>query len=220
LAYVGEWKLLVLNWAQGQTLRRLLLEDAELPHALDAGARWLLKLRECGFRGGRQYTFSRHLHTLARWNRVLAQVDPENAHLFGDLLARVESRGLSLAGWTPRPTHRDFSPDHLVVRGNRVTVLDLDEFCQYDPLFDVAHFVTHLRLLGLSRYGDPSRFDHLAGRFLRSYQEGAPDYCAARVRLYQAVGCLRLAYIVAVVQWPEGWQPMAASLLQEARLLV
>ena len=99
-------------------------------------------------------------------------------------------------------------------------MLDLDEFCQYDPLFDVAHFVTHIRFLGLSCGGALSRFDHLAERFLRTYREGAPDYSAERVRLYQAVSYLNLAYIVALVQRPRTWQPMVASLLREAQPLV
>src|SRR5881628_1835001 len=80
----------------------------------------------------------------------------------------VPGSALALGGWTPVPTHRDFSPDHIVIDGDRITVLDLDEFCQYDPLLDVAHFVTHLRFLGLVSYGNLSRFDHLAARFLRS----------------------------------------------------
>ena len=220
LGYVPEWKVLVLNWAKGQTLRRLLLTQTEAPGAFESGARWLLKLHACGFSGGRRYTFSRHLHTLARWNRSLAQVDPGSAGLFGDVLARVERRGLALAGWTPVPTHRDFSPDHIVIDGDQITVLDLDEFCQYDPLFDVAHFVTHLRFLGLVSYGNLSRFDHLAARFLRSYQEGALDYCAERVRLYQAVAYLKLVHIVAIVQRLEARQTVVASLLREAQLLV
>lgn len=134
-------------------------------------AKWLLKLHSCGYAGGREYTFSRHLHTLKRWKRILTEIDPEYGCLFGEVLARVETRGLALPGWTPAPIHRDFSPDNLVVDRNKCTVLDLDEFCQYDPLFDVAHFATHVRFLGLSCFGALRRLDR---RELRCSGKNSP----------------------------------------------
>src|SRR5436309_3693698 len=56
LGYVPEWKLLVLSWAEGQTLRCLLVTETEAARAFDAGAQWLRKPHACGFYGGRQYT--------------------------------------------------------------------------------------------------------------------------------------------------------------------
>ncbi|HEX2710753.1 MAG TPA: phosphotransferase, partial [Candidatus Acidoferrales bacterium] len=108
------------------------------------------------------------------------------------LLARFEERGKELAGWTPGPIHRDFSPEHLVVHGDQFTGLDFDEFCQYDPLFDVAQFSAHLAFPGLTHFGTLDHFDTLAERFLAAYQACGGDYSQARLGLYKAIAYFKL----------------------------
>ncbi len=129
-------------------------------------------------------------------------------------------RGRELSGWAPGPTHRDFSPEHLVVRGNQLTGLDFDEFCQYDPLFDVAHFVARLRFLGLTEAGALQRFDGLAQRFLARYEAGGGECSEARLRLYTAIAYFKLGRFVALVQRPQAWRRILPELLNEARRLV
>ncbi len=217
LAYDPAWHLLILSSARGESLRALLLSQKDVSRAVDGAAKWLLKLHTCGFGGGRLYDLSRHLHTLALWKRYVTEVYPEAGRSFGDVLGRVEEQGSALAGWTPAPTHRDFSPDHLLVEGNQLTGLDFDEFCYYDPLFDVAHFIGHLRFLGLIYFGRLNQFDSLADRFQASYEAGAQDYSPARVCLYQAIAYLKLAHIAAVVRRPQAWEQIVGTLLREAQ---
>jgi aminoglycoside phosphotransferase (APT) family kinase protein len=154
------------------------------------------------------------------------------------VLGRIAARGRALSGWEPAPTHRDFSPDNLIFDGTQLSAVDFDEFCQYDPLFDVAHFVAHLRLLGLTSSATPAlqdrtdtlahpsgrvmvqRFDELAMRFQTAYEARAQEYCAARVRLYEAITYVKLAHIIACVTRPRGWQQTVALLLREAQRTV
>ena len=145
---------------------------------------------------------------------------PEAESLLAPVLARIEARGRALSAWEPAPTHRDFSPDRVVVDGARLSGLDFDEFCQYDPLFDVAHFVGHVRLLALTSCGMLHRFDELATRFKLAYEAQAKEYSAARVRLYEAITYLKLAHIIACITPPRGWQQSVATLLQEAHKTV
>jgi hypothetical protein len=119
--------------------------------------------------------------------------------------------------------------------GTQLSTVDFDEFCQYDPLFDVAHFVAHLRLLGLTSSATPAlqdrtdtlarpsgrvmeqRFDELATRFQMAYEPLAQAYCAARVRLYEGITYVKLAHIIACISRPRGWQQTVALLLREAQ---
>ena len=272
LAYEPEWQLLLLSRVTGTVLRQLLLAtpalvadgrrkveggsgppspavhlppSAAVSTAVERAAEWLMKLHTSGVTGRRWYTFDRHLHTLAHWQRRVVHVYPEATDPFGALLARIEAQGRALPAWEPAPTHRDFSPDHVVVDGMRLSGLDFDEFCQYDPLFDVAHFVAHLRLLGLTssatstfpalqdRLEDqtealarPSErvmvqpFDELATRFQMAYEAHAREYSAARVRLYEAITYLKLVHIIACIWRPRGWQQSVATLLGEAQKTV
>ena len=217
LAYDPQWKLLVLTWVEGELLRSLILDDdSEVTRRVREAADWLLKFHQCGVTTGRRYTFLKHLETLTSQGQGLAKVYPEIDRRISSLLRRIEERGSSLSGWTPGPTHGDFSPDHLLFGEGRATGLDFDEFRQYDPMFDVAHFMAHLRFLGLRYFGDHTRFDDLARIFQAAYRAGARDYSEERVRFYRAVAYFKLAYIAAVVVRPSGWKGAVEMFLLEA----
>lgn len=215
LAYEERWKLLVLTWADGE-LHRSLLGGSDVSQRVEDAAGWLLKLHHCGVTTGRSYTFGRHLHTLALHKQRLAEVYPESDHVLENLLRRIEDRGRTLSDWAPGPTHRDFSPDHLVSNGGCLTALDFDEFCQYDRMFDVAHFVVHLRLLGLRNYGSLTQFDGLAERFRVAYRAGTRKYSEAQFHLYEAIAYFKLAHILGVVQRQPSWKETVDALLHEA----
>ena len=216
LAYDSRWKLLLLGWAEGDLLRSRILGDSDASGRMEEAANWLVKLHQSGVAAGSRYTFRRHLETLASQKLRLTRVLPELDGLLKSILCRIEERGVALSGWTPGPTHRDFSPDHLVFNKGCVTALDFDEFRQYDPMFDVAHFMAHLRLLGMRYTGDMTRFDELGRIFQTAYRGCAREYSEARVRFYQAVAYFKLAYIVAVVMRPPAWEEAVEVFLREA----
>ena len=216
LAYDPRWKLLLLSWAEGDLLRSRILGDSDVSWRMEEAANWLVKLHQSGVAAGSRYTFRRHLETLASQKLRLTRVLPELDGLLKSILCRIEERGVALSGWTPGPTHRDFSPDHLVFNKGCVTGLDFDEFRQYDPMFDVAHFMAHLRLLGMRYTGDMTRFDELGKIFQTAYRGCAREYSEARVSFYQAVAYFKLAYIVAVVIQPPAWEEAVEVFLREA----
>jgi Ser/Thr protein kinase RdoA (MazF antagonist) len=188
--------------------------------AVERSAEWLRKLHTSGVTGRRWYTFDRHLYTLTLWQSRLVDVYPEATSLLAAVLARIEARGRALPAWEAAPTHRDFSPDNIVLDGRQLSAVDFDEFCQYDPLFDVAHFVAYLRVLGLTSSGMSQRFDELAIRFKMAYEAQAKEYSTARVQLYEAITYLKLAHIIACITPSRGWQQSVATLLREAQKTV
>src|SRR5919202_4248394 len=233
IAYDPDRRILLTSWTRGVVLRQLLLALKDrtdtLAHpagasnvstTVERSAEWLVKLHTSGVTGRRWYTFDRHLHTLALWQGRLVDVYPEATSPLAAVLGRIEARGRALSGWEPAPTHRDFSPDNLIFDGTQLSAVDFDEFCQYDPLFDVAHFVAHLRLLGLTSPGMLRRFDELAIRFRMAYEAQAKEYSAARVRLYEAITYVKLAHIIACIMSARGWQQSVATLLHEAQKTV
>jgi len=220
LAYEPYWKLLLLDWAEGDLLRSRILGDSDASGYMNEAATCLVKFHESGVAGGSPYTFRRHLETLTKQKHRLTIVLPDLGGLLESVLFRIEKRGGALSGWTPGPTHRDFSPDHLVFDGGHVTALDFDEFRQYDPMFDVAHFMAHLRLLALRHTGDLTRFDDLGKIFQEAYFGRARNYSEARVRFYQAVAYFKLAYIAAVVARPRAWEKAVKVFLRDAEWML
>jgi hypothetical protein len=216
LAYHPTWQVLVLSWEDGPSLRDIVLAGQGALRAVEEAAKWLHRLHTCGFHGGRIYSFSRHLHMLEVRKRSLTSVHRETGRAFGDVLDHIKHRFLRLEPLTWAPTHRDFSPEHLIVEGRRFTGLDFDEFCQYDPLFDVAHFVAHLRFLALISSGAISSLDALAARFEDSYASESACFSVSRLRLFAAIAYLKLAYVEAVVRRNRDGKHVVDALLEEA----
>lgn len=216
IAYHPRWQCLIVRWESGRTLRDFLLAGEDAGRALEGAASWLLKLHSCRFRGGRIYGYQRHFHTLGVWERNLVSAHRDLGAEFGNI-RRLIKKELTKSKKGPRvPTHRDFSPEHLVVDEDRFVGLDFDEFCQYDPLFDVAHFIAHLRFLALTSFGALDYFDSQAARFEEAYASGSPSFSQARMRLMLAIAFLKLAYLEAVVHRMKDGKNIAFQLLEAA----
>ncbi|HEX2710754.1 MAG TPA: hypothetical protein VHM88_00825 [Candidatus Acidoferrales bacterium] len=65
LAYVAEYHLLLLTWAEGELLRSVFLARSNAAPEIAVAAEWLLGLHQCSVRTGRRYSFLGHLQTLA-----------------------------------------------------------------------------------------------------------------------------------------------------------
>lgn len=217
LAYDARWQLLLLDHSQGELLRNLILAQSDLEGALEGAAEWLAKLHRCGITNGRRYSLQDHLRTLEARKNALEQVSPDAARSFEEVLARIGSQIEEIEERRLGPTHRDFSPDHLLVDWAHFTGLDFDEFCQYDPVFDVAHFIAHVKYLGLLHSSSLHAFDPLAERFSATYQSCARIQSLARLEPYLALAYLKLAQIVALVIRPNSWQEMTDTILAEAQ---
>jgi hypothetical protein len=121
-----------------------------------------------------------------------------------------------------------FPEGERIVDGDRTTGVDLDEFCQYDPLFDVAHFIAQLRFLGLAHFGRLDHFRSLAETFRVTYEAGASFLSEEKLRFYEAIAYFKLARFVSLVPWsdghlvrrPQGWGAVLPELLSEARRLL
>ncbi|MBI1749317.1 MAG: aminoglycoside phosphotransferase family protein [Acidobacteria bacterium] len=220
LAYDPDWQLLLLGWAEGELLRSKLLRRSCAEPQMQEAAAWLLKLHQCGMKDGRRYSFGQHMNALADQKYWMTRIWPDGERRLDELMCRIAERSRLLSGWTPGPTHRDFSPDHLMMNGNQLTALDFDEFCQYDPLFDVAHFIAHVRFLALTHFDSLTEFDRLAKSFVDAYRAGAKDFSDARLQLYLAIAYLKLAHIVAVVQHLPAWRQKVGTILHEAEQIV
>jgi len=217
LAYDPHWQLLLLDHSKGELLRNLILAQVDVDGALEGTAEWLVKLHRCRITSGRRYSLQDHLRTLEGRKNALEHVSPDAARSFEEVLARIGSQVEKIEKWRLGPTHRDFSPDHLLVDGAHFTGLDFDEFCQYDPVFDVAHFIAHVGYLGVLHSGSLHRFDPLAKRFSAAYQSFAGIQSLVRLEPYLALAYLKLAHIVALVTRPANWQEMTDTILAEAQ---
>lgn len=91
------------------------------------------------------------------------------------LLEKCEQLASALPPCRPQPIHRDFYPDHVLVDGDRLWLIDLDLYSAGDPALDVGNFIAHMIEARLRRDGSAdgltepestleTRYAHLAGR--------------------------------------------------------
>src|SRR5207249_11985892 len=94
--------------------------------------------------------------------------------------------------------------------------LDFEQFCQSEPLCDVAHFSAQLRFLALSSFGALDYCDSLAARFKEVYASGSAVFSKPRMQLLLAIAFLKLAYLEAVVHRMKDGKKIVFKLLQAA----
>lgn len=217
LYYDKDWQLLLMNRVTGDSLQQLILTERDVSKSVVRAAEWLVELHKCGVTKGRRHEFNRYIKKPSFWRRYLKVVYPEAEPLFAEILSRIENRSHLISRGSNGPSHHDYSADHLIIGDDQITAVDFDEFCQYDPLFDVAHFIVQLRNLGLTRFGSLRRFDRLAELFETTYASYAEEYSIERLRLYMAVVYLKLVHINAFNQRAQDWKDLVNILLQEAQ---
>jgi aminoglycoside phosphotransferase (APT) family kinase protein len=87
---------------------------------------------------------------------------PDLRNLFNDEALRIESTREALV-------HGDFSPKNILIRGDRMVLLDCEVAWYGDPVFDVAFLLNHLLLKALHHAPPGAALQNMAAAFWRAY---------------------------------------------------
>ncbi|HUF68842.1 MAG TPA: phosphotransferase [Longimicrobiales bacterium] len=148
-----------------------------------------------------------------RWSAVLAAIRPDLAHriealrdqLVGALETRVELKG---------PVHGDFHHTNVLVDGDRITIIDLDEMALGDPALDVGRFMASTRIPSLRTFGTTDGLEESREEFLEEYMRRNPED-QRRVRLFEAASLFTSAASAFRIQ-RAGWYDEVELLLADA----
>jgi aminoglycoside phosphotransferase (APT) family kinase protein len=83
--------------------------------------------------------------------------------------------------------HGDLKPDHMLIDGDRVSLIDFDLMGRADPVVDIAHMLAFLRLAeerSRSQLGQP---ESAAQIFAQEYFAHVPPAWQSRLPLYHAM---------------------------------
>jgi tRNA A-37 threonylcarbamoyl transferase component Bud32 len=122
--------------------------------------------------------------------QYLASARPD---LADDVTSMVESVATGLAGAPSALIHGDLKPDHILIDGNCVTLLDFDLLGRADPVVDVAHLVA---FLGKPQERSRSRREETvdtAQVFVDEYFTHVPAAWRARLPLYHTMTSIHKA---------------------------
>src|SRR5438477_586989 len=114
------------------------------------------------------------------------------------------------------PTHRDLNPDHILLEGDRIALIDLDFFAEADPVLDAATFLAHLCSMPLRFPVTHDRVRLAARAFAEEYFSHVPRAWRDRVPPHYAGATLKAAVGFFRRQEPR-WTEKIAALVKEAR---
>ena len=167
------------------------------------------------------HTAQDELQTAYRWVSAL-RVAGEKRYVrlrelvagLGDLVTTLDEQGVVLI-------HRDFFAAQLPRQRNTLWVVDLDTLSVGHPELDVATFLAHLFLDGLTAGVAPDEITEAAGRFVEAYRRSGGRVANHRLRFYLPCALARLGAIHAARDVPaeivdELWR-MAESHLADFR---
>jgi aminoglycoside phosphotransferase (APT) family kinase protein len=135
--------------------------------------------------------------------RLLVPV-PELAGTVEPVLARLEALAAAQPPDSSVPTHGTFHPEQVLLDGEKIGLIDFDDFCIAEPAMDVGLFCATIKDNGMNaldaslannreiRLARLARLDTICAVFLDEYERHAP-ISRARVALWEAWSYLRAA---------------------------
>jgi tRNA A-37 threonylcarbamoyl transferase component Bud32 len=152
---------------------------------------------------------------VANMERIGELLRPNCPHLGPRIEEIVGAVVAGLEEGVPAPTHGDFKPDNILLDGDRLALLDFDEFTEADPVQDAARFLAHLTAMPLSFALPHDRARAYARAFAEEYFAHVPEAWRDRLPLHYARNVFKMA--PNFLQRPQpGWPDKIEALIEEA----
>lgn len=146
IAYLSDLRTLVQEEAPGATLRDVLIREDEATPAVRRAARALATLHLDHLPTPQHRHLQDQIYDLEKrvelLRRACPHLGPEIEEVAGAVVAGLEEGPLA-------PTHCDLSLGHILLDGDRLSLLDLDAFAEADPILDVANVLSQLAVMPL-----------------------------------------------------------------------
>lgn len=177
VALVPELGLWLQRKVEGASVTTLLL-GPEGPAIARRLAEAAYKLHQAAVPSVRRHSVADELRILHGCLDDVAERRPEWAPRLQRLLRACDRLGTGTPAQRPHGIHRDFYPDHALLDGKRLYLLDLDLYSEGDPALDIGNCIAHITEQSVRVCGDPDaladremaledRFIELAGEAVR-----------------------------------------------------
>lgn len=195
-----------------RTLKNVLLRKDRVPPAVRKAARALAALHLDHGVTSRRRLPRAEIASLRGIRQALEQTFP---HLRPELEEIISAVAAGLEGGPLRPAHCDLGLEHILLDGDRLALIDLDDFAEADPMLDVARVLSQLTVMSVRSRLPRGRARRAARAFTEEYFARVPDAWRARLPLYYANAVLRGA--VGLTRRPESVQEEVEALVKEAK---
>ena len=135
------------------------------------------------------------LHILGDCLETVADGRPELAARIHRLIDACHRAARATPVLPATGIHRDFYPEHVLVEGQRLWIVDFDQWCLGDPALDIGNFVAHLEELALRKTGNPLSASPAVEALVGRYLELAGHSHRVAIDVYTALSLARLVGI-------------------------
>lgn len=204
IAHVTRRRALVMAEIKGRSLTEVLAagEDA----AFSAVGRALAGLHSSHIAPERTWAVGAELKALEVAMSDMTVALPALSATVGSLMRDIESRQATLTFPTARPIHGNMFGDQVIIKDDgSVGIVDWDDLCLGDPLFDVGRLAAHALFVsqrtpeGTRRAEDPIR------ALLAAHSSAGGALDVPRLRWHVATALLLRAKISALRSLPPTW---------------
>ncbi len=213
VAYLDDLRTLIQKETPGVMLRDVLLKGEDAGSAVRKAAAALAELHLSDVTPPRLHSLGDEVRALERTGRLLRWACP---HLGAEIEGAVGAVISNLDEVPPTPTHLDLKLDHILLDGERISLIDLDGFAGADPLLDTTGVM--VRLGGMSLLFpdfDEERGKEYERAFADEYFGRVPEAWRDRLPVHYAGAALKMA--VGFFRRREaGWPGKIESLLNTA----
>lgn len=195
---VPEWRMWLQSKAPGVSATELLrgAERIELARRI---ADAIHKLHRRGPPPGRRHTMADELRILRERLPLVIGSHPKFGGRLDRLLDACDCLAAETPALPPRPIHRDFYADHVLVDGARLCLLDLDLYCEGDPALDIGNFCGHLTEQSLRTWGRPDVLADCERALTDRYVELAGEQAHLVVQAYATLTLVRHIHISTLI---------------------
>jgi aminoglycoside phosphotransferase (APT) family kinase protein len=215
ITYLNDLHALVQEEASGISFQDILLngQDDEAVSAARKVARALAALHLDQISTTRHHRLQDEIATLEKIRETLQWAAPLLREELGVIVRSIVA---SLEEVPLRPTHLDLKTDHILLEGDRCTLLDFDSFGLADPILDVAHALAQIVGLKFRLAAPHDRLRMAACAFTEEYFNHVPGNWRSRLPSHCAGAALKVALGFFRRQEPQ-WPEKVSTLIAEAK---
>jgi hypothetical protein len=205
VAYLSDLRTILQEEAPGISLLHVLhyQEEGEAILAVRRVARALASLHLSRVYTPRRIHLQGQVTAMGRKQESLGRACPHLRSEIEEVIGAVVAGLASLEEIPPAPSHGELRPEHILLDGDRLALLDLDKFAGADPVQDVVNLLVLLT---------PA----VTQAFVEEYFAHVPEAWRTRLPVHYAVAVLHQSTRV----WrtgSEGWQNEVEALVKEAK---
>lgn len=212
LAFDRGARAVVMEELPGQILSELFDDH----RALGAVGAALARLHGSSLRPPTKWEVSAELAALRRAMADVRLALPQCVDSLDLLVGRIEREASALDYTACQPIHGNLFGDQILIDGGRVAIVDWDDLCAGDPLYDLGRLIAHMIYVGLAEGTSSSTAEKIAVVIAAYKSHSATTVDTMRLRWHTAAALLMRAKISGLRRLSKGWRATTKAAVGEA----